>query len=673
MKEFNIVRNDPWLKPFADTIRMRQERAIRKEKELLGNFQSLQEFAVGHLYFGLHREKNSWVIREWAPYADKIYIIGAFTSWKEEESYSMKSLENGVWELLLPLASLKHMDIYRLVVHWPGGKGDRIPAWAWRVIQDDKTKIFNAQVWYPETAYSFKIPVFIRKPEAPLVYEAHIGMATEELKVGSYNEFRENILPRIIKDGYNTIQLMAIQEHPYYGSFGYHVSSFFAPSSRFGSPDDLKRLIDEAHEAGIAVIMDLVHSHAVKNEVEGIGRFDGSPYQYFHDGYRREHVAWDSLCFNYSKNEVLHFLLSNCAYWLCEFNFDGFRLDGITSMLYLDHGLSRDFTGYEMYFDNQEDEDAIVYMMLANKLIHEIKPGSITIAEEMSGMPGLATPAVDGGFGFDYRLAMGIPDFWIKVIKEKSDEQWNVNAIYYELTNRRADEKAIGYAESHDQALVGDKTIIFRLIDKEMYFSMNTTKPSLIVDRGLALHKMIRLITIATAGAGYLNFMGNEFGHPEWIDFPREGNNWSYQYARRQWSLVDNPLLRYHFLGDFDREMINLIKKYKCFNEPFPNKTFDQETDQVLAFRRGKLLFVFNFNPTRSFTGYGIKTVPGKFKIILDSDDIIFGGFGRLDHSIIYFTRSLGKLATGSENLLNLYLPSRTALVFEKLTTPRVR
>jgi 1,4-alpha-glucan branching enzyme len=673
-KQLKIVTNDPLLKDYENTIIQRQERALHKEKELLGDSVTIKDFAAGHLFFGLHRIKKGWVFREWAPNATEIYLTGTFNNWNPgQEQYKLKKLDHGVWEIELNEKSISHGDLYKMIVHWDGGQGERIPAWTRRVIQDEHTKIFSAQVWDPETKYHWKHPDFKRKKEPPLIYEAHIGMATEDYKVGSYAEFRINILPKIIKSGYNTIQLMAIQEHPYYGSFGYHVSSFFAASSRFGTPEELKALVDAAHAAGIAVIMDLVHSHAVKNEIEGIGKLDGSIYQYFHEGARREHVAWDSLCFNYGKNEVMHFLLSNCAFWLGEYKFDGFRMDGITSMLYLHHGLGRDFTNYSMYYDNQEDEDAISYLMIANKLIHQINPAALCIAEEMSGMPGLATPFNDGGYGFDFRLAMGTPDYWIKIIKELPDEKWNVNSIYYELTNRRADEKTVGYAESHDQALVGDKTILFRLIDKDIYFNMAKGKQSLIIDRGLALHKMIRLITISTAGAAYLNFMGNEFGHPEWIDFPRDGNQWSYQYARRQWSLMDNELLRYHFLSDFDREMIRVIKENNCLNEPFPVKCFDREQDQVLAYLRGGLLFVFNFNPNQSFTDYGVKAPPGKYQLILDTDDRLFGGFGRVNPSLTYFTQSLGKLATGSENILKIYIPARIGMVFKKIPTLHAR
>jgi 1,4-alpha-glucan branching enzyme len=496
-------------------------------------------------------------------------------------------------------------------------------------------------------------------------------MATEEFKVGSIREFIGNILPRITDSGYNTIQLMAVQEHPYYGSFGYHVSSFFAVSSRFGTPDELKELIDAAHEHGIAVIMDLVHSHAVKNEVEGLNRFDGTLYQYFHGGLKRNHPAWDSLCFNYKKNEVLHFLLSNCKFWLEEYHFDGFRFDGVTSMLYLDHGLSRDFVNYQMYYDGSQDEDAIVYLTLANKLIHEIRPDAITLAEEMSGMPGTASPIIDGGLGFDYRLAMGTPDYWIKVIKEIPDEQWDVGGLYNELIKKRHDEKTIGYAESHDQALVGDKTIVFRLMDKEIYFNMGKDRPNLVVDRAMALHKMIRLMTIATAGDGYLNFMGNEFGHPEWVDFPRDGNNWSYQYARRQWSLVDNQQLKYHYLSDFDKAMLKLIAEHNILGTSEITLLHENKSAQVIVFKRGELVFVFNFNPKQSFQDYAFQTEAGKYSIVLNTDSLQYGGNGLVDEQMVYYTTFIdNKLMINK--YLKIYIPSRTGLIFKRIPSKGV-
>jgi 1,4-alpha-glucan branching enzyme len=669
VQSLDLIKNDPWLLPYETAINGRRQYAIDKEKELTNNGkQTLSDFASGYLYFGLHKVSGGWVFREWMPHAKAIYLIGTFNNWSKDERYRMTRIGNGNWEIVMEENSLHHEDLFKLYIEWEGGCGERIPAWTRRVVQDEHTKIFSAQVWSPSAPYIFKHKKFIPDTSPLLIYECHIGMASDEEKVGSYKDFRTRILPRIIRDGYNAIQIMAIQEHPYYGSFGYHVSSFFSASSRFGTPEELKELIDEAHSSGIAVIMDIVHSHAVKNEVEGLGRFDGSHDQFFHSGSRREHPTWDSLCFNYGKNEVLHFLLSNCKFWLDEYRFDGFRFDGVTSMLYYSHGLGENFSNYDDYYNGYQDGDAIMYLTLANKLIHEINPLAITIAEEVSGMPGLAVKLEDGGYGFDYRMAMNIPDYWIKTIKEKKDENWYPSSIWWETTNRRADEKTISYTESHDQALVGDKTIIFRLIDAEMYWHMRKDDLNFIVDRGMALHKIIRLVTASTINGGYLNFMGNEFGHPEWIDFPREGNGWSYKYARRQWNLVDDMNLKYHYLGDFDHEMILLIKGVKGFQRMQLFKIWDNDNDQILAYMRHNLFFVYNFNPIRSFTDYGFLTPQGEYEVVLNTDNKRFGGFGLTDDTIHHFTQFDPLYEKEKKGWLKLYLPARSAVVLRMIS-----
>ncbi len=666
----DIIKNDPWLAPFNEAIEGRHSYYLKRLSDLTQNGKiTLSDFATGHLWFGLHRTDEGWVLREWAPNATEIFLIGTFNQWQRMESYRLKKRDGGVWEVKIPSERISHGDLYKLHLTWPGGAGERIPAWAKRVVQDEATTLFSAQVWEPEQRYQFKHSHFKADLSPLLIYETHVGMSTEEEKVGSYNEFREKVLPRVKENGYNAIQIMAIQEHPYYGSFGYHVSSFFAPSSRNGTPEELRELIDTAHAMGIAVIMDIVHSHAVKNEMEGLGRMDGSYDLYFHSNpERRYHQAWDSLCFNYGKDEVLHFLLSNCKYWLDEFRFDGFRFDGVTSMIYLSHGLGEAFSNYGDYYNAGQDGDAICYLTLANKLIHEVNPNAITIAEEVSGMPGLAMTTEAGGYGFDYRMAMNIPDFWIKQIKEKKDEEWYPSAIWWETTNRRADEKTISYAESHDQALVGDKTIVFRLIDADMYWFMSKLmSSSFTVDRGLALHKMIRLVTATTINGGYLNFMGNEFGHPEWIDFPREGNNWSYRYARRQWHLADDQNLKYHELGDFDKAMIHLIRSVPDFQSTQLVKIWDKDEDNILAYMRDDLLFIFNFHPQKSYSDYGILVPQGKYQIILDTDDKAFGGFGQNDDTIHHFTQYDQLYAPDNKGWLKLYLPARTALVMKRI------
>ncbi len=663
-----IYDSDSWLMPYRDAVD-RRHRMILEEREKIAGSQdgSLSGSVNNHLYYGVHRTDSGWVFREWAPNATKIYLIGDFNNWKRSEAYALRPVGNGNWEITLPEMMLEHGTLYKLFIEWPGGGGERIPAYATRAVQDPQTKAFCAQVWCPDTPYGWKHKGPGRRPH-PLIYECHIGMATEREGVGTFTEFRENVLPRIIDLGYDTIQIMALQEHPYYGSFGYQVSNFYALSSRFGTPEEFKQLVDEAHGAGIAVVMDIVHSHSVDNEAEGLGMFDGKEDLYFYRGPQGRHPAWGSRCFDYGKPETKYFLLSNCKYWMEEYHLDGFRFDGVTSMLYWDHGLGKDFVGYDNYFNSGVDENAVAYLALANMLVHEMNADAFTIAEDVSGMAGLAAPFECGGVGFDFRMSMGVADNWIKWIKTLSDWQWSMGEMWWQLTNKRADEKTISYAECHDQAMVGDKTIIFRLMDKEMYTSMNKESQSLIVDRGIALHKMIRLITMATAGNGYLNFMGNEFGHPEWIDFPREGNGWSYKYARRQWSLSEPDYLRYRYLNNFDREMVALCRREDLFDAA-PELLVQDELKKIVIFKRINCIFALNFNPEESFTDYGFGAPSGKYVSVLDTDRPEFDGFSRMERGEEHLTVHK-KSPNGSgkyDDTLQLYLPSRCAVVLKKI------
>ena len=630
------------------------------EREFTYRTTRLSDSCNSYLYYGLHRTNEGWVFREWAPNATAIYLLGEFNDWRKHPDYALTKVGDGNWEIKLPLGALAHEMLYRLLVEWNGGSGERLPSHVRRVIQDEYTKIYSAQVWDPLNPYQMRHER-PKRTDYPLIYEAHIGMSTEHRRVSTFTEFRLFVLPRIVDLGYNTIQLMAVQEHPYYGSFGYQVANFFAVSSRFGTPDELKALIDAAHSMGIRVIMDIVHSHAVNNEEEGLSRFDGSYDQYFYPGERGYHPLWGSRCFDYGKHEVLNFLLSNCKYWLEEFRFDGYRFDGITSMLYWDHGINKDFTEYSLYYDGNQDESAITYLALANRVIHQVDPEAITIAEDMSGMPGVASPLEYGGMGFDYRMNMGTPDYWIKLLKEKRDEEWHVGDLFYELTNKREEEHTISYAESHDQALVGDKTIFFRLVDKAIYTSMSVFDKSVIIDRGMSLHKMIRLVTIGTAADGYLNFMGNEWGHPEWIDFPREGNGWSYDHARRLWSLVDDENLRFRFLNVFDKSMIQMVND-TCVFHWRPEPLVRDNERQVLIFTRGDYLFVFNFNPEKSFPDYVFDAPSGKYTMILNTDNRNFDGLGRIDEKIGHFTRYVSP----GRGQLSLYIPARTGFVLKR-------
>lgn len=649
-----IYETDPYLAPYKEAIEKRHER-ILEERDKIALDGSLADGLNNHLYYGLHRDADGgWVFREWAPNASRIYLIGEFNNWRRTAAYSLNPIGGGNWEIRLPAMFLHHQELYKLFIEWPGGGGERLPSYVRRVVQDPVTKVFCAQVWEPDEQYQWKSARPGARPH-PLIYECHIGMSSEEEKVATFEEFRVNVLPHIEALGYDTIQIMALQEHPYYGSFGYQVSNFYALSSRFGTPEEFKHLVDDAHARGIAVVMDIVHSHSVDNEAEGLSLFDGREDLYFYKGPQGRHPAWGSRCFDYGKSETKYFLLSNCKFWMEEYHLDGFRFDGVTSMLYWDHGLGKDFVGYDNYFNAGVDENAVTYLALAAMLVKELDPDGITIAEDMSGMAGLAAPFEAGGLGFEFRMAMGVADHWIKWLKEKTDDQWSMGEIWWELTNKREDEKTISYAECHDQALVGDKTLIFRLIDKEMYTSMNIDSQSIVVDRGIALHKMIRLVTIATAGDGYLTFMGNEFGHPEWIDFPRAGNGWSYKYARRQWSLCKPDYLRYKYLMNFDSDMIHLFRKENLLAYK-PELIRADEEKKVLIFRRKNYIFALDFNPSESFTGYAVEAPEGDWELELDSDEKRYDGFSRLKEGEVHH----------SDTGITMYLPSRCALVFRR-------
>lgn len=671
----DLLKRDPYLKNHENEIR-RRYKCFQEQLLQIENCEGLLEFCKSYERYGIHRlPDNSIHILEWAPGAEAVFLRGDFNAW-ERLTHPFKKLPYGKWELTLPpkadgSCQIPHLDRIKIVIlnKTTGELADRNSPWATYVVRDKNVPQFGQRFWDPpeNERYKFKHPK-VPIPKSLRIYECHIGIASEDYWVANYANFKDNVLPRIKNQGYNAIQIMAIMEHAYYASFGYQVTSFFAASSRYGTPEELKALVDRAHEMGIYVLLDVVHSHASKNVLDGLNEFDGTSSCYFHDGGRGTHPLWDSRLFDYTQMETLRFLLSNCYWYLQEYQFDGFRFDGVTSMLYHSHGMGHGFSGdYNEYFGLNSDTESLVYLMLANHMIHKLFPNAITIAEDVSGMPALCRPVDEGGGGFDFRLGMAIPDLWIKLLKEQKDEDWNMGTIVHTMANRRWMEKTVAYAESHDQALVGDKTLAFWLMDKEMYTNMSVlTELNPIVDRGIALHKIIRMITHALGGEAWLNFIGNEFGHPEWLDFPRAGNNESYHHARRQWHLVDDSLLRYRFLNNFDRALNETEDKYHWLPAPPAYVSWKHEDDKVVAFERAGLLFVINFHPFRSFSDYqvGIDT-PGKYKVVLDSDAEEFGGHKRIDRGVDTFT--FNNPFAGRRNSIKAYIPSRVGLIYARV------
>ena len=663
---YRILELNPQLAPFAGDIDLRMFLYRATRDRILKEGQSLNDFANAYEFFGFHHVDGGWYYREWAPSAYQLYLEGDFNNWNQT-SHPLTPIGDGNWEIFLPGDdALWDGCKVKTVVDANMTRTEHIPLYARRAVQDKKTRLFCAEVVDDRKTFQWTDQSF-QGEDSLFIYEAHVGMAQEEGKVGSYREFADLILPRIKKAGYNTVQLMAIMEHPYYGSFGYQVSNFYAASSWFGKPEDLKYLINTAHSMGIRVLLDVVHSHAVKNTAEGINMFDGTTWQFFHDGPKGDHPAWGTKCFDYGKTGVLHFLLSDLKFWMTEYHFDGFRFDGVTSMLYHDHGLGTDFNTNDKYFSFNTHTEAITYLQLANELIHQVNPAAITIAEDMSGMPGMCLPISDGGIGFDYRLAMGLPDMWVRTVKEKKDEFWDIFKMWCEMCMRRPGEGTVAYVESHDQALVGDKTMIFRLADAAMYTDMEKTTHNPVIDRAIALHKMIRLFTMAGGGEAYLNFMGNEFGHPEWIDFPREGNGWSFHYCRRQWSLRDNPKLKYEWLGQFDEDMVHLAKEANLFDQRMGNLRLIDSTRQVIVFYRSGLLFALNFSPCNSYTDVEISLPDiADYEVAMCSDDAKYGG-----NDLVAHMKYPAQVDKEGNSTIKLYLPARTAVVLKELKRPK--
>ena len=661
---YRILELNPQLQSFAGDIDLRMFLYRATKGRILGEGQTLNDFANAHNYYGFHHVDGGWYYREWAPSAYQLYLEGEFNNWNQT-SHPLTRLDNGNWELYLEGDdALWDGCKVKTVVDANMTRTEHLPLYCRRAVQNKTNNSFEAEVVDDRKVFDWTDAGFVGEDKL-YIYEAHVGMAQEEGRVGTYREFADITLEHIKAAGYNTIQLMAIMEHPYYGSFGYQVSNFYAASSWFGKPEDLKYLVNKAHAMGIRVLLDLVHSHAVKNTAEGINMFDGTTWQFFHDGDKGEHPAWGTKCFDYGKTGVLHFLLSNLKFWMTEYHFDGFRFDGITSMLYHDHGLGTDFNDNSKYFSYNTHTEAITYLQLANELIRQVNPKAVTIAEDMSGMPGMALPIEDGGIGFDYRLGMGLPDMWIKAVKGQ-DQFWDINKMWGDMCLRRPGENTIAYVESHDQALVGDQTMIFRLAGAGMYTDMDKSCHNPSIDRAIALHKMIRLFTLAGGGEGYLNFMGNEFGHPEWIDFPREGNGWSFHYCRRQWSLKNNGFLKYEWLDKFDKDMVQLTKENNMFNQRMADMMLMKGPEQTCAFYRNGLLFVFNFHFANSLNNVLIPVhQPGEYTVVLSSDDAKYGGYENVK------VQTYSTKVFDGKHYIELYIPARTCFVLkEKVILP---
>ncbi|XP_058788144.1 1,4-alpha-glucan-branching enzyme 3, chloroplastic/amyloplastic [Vicia villosa] len=561
------------------------------------------------------------------------------------------------------IPGIPHGSKYRVYFNTTNGPLERVPAWATYVQPELDGRQAYAIHWEPppEDVYKWKNQS-PKVPKSLRIYEAHIGISGSEPKISSFNDFTDKTLPYIKEAGYNAIQLIGVVEHKDYFTVGYRVTNFYATSSRYGTPDDFKRLVDEAHGLGLLVFMEIVHSYAAADEMVGLSLFDGSNDCYFHSGKRGQHKFWGTRMFKYGDVDVLHFLLSNLNWWIEEYQIDGFQFHSLSSMIYTHNGFAS-FTGdLEEYSNQYVDKDALLYLIMANEILHVLHPNIITIAEDATYYPGLCEPTSQGGLGFDYYVNLSAPEMWSTFLETVPDHEWSMTKIVNTLVSKKENaNKMLLYAENHNQSISGRRSlaeVLFGEIDEhsEHY------KESLL--RGSSLHKMIRLITLTIGGRAYMNFMGNEFGHPKRVEFPTSSNDYSYSLANRQWDLLEKDGV-HRDLFTFDKDMMRLDKNERVLSRGFPSFHHVNDSSKVISYVRGPLLFIFNFHPTDSYDSYtvGVEEA-GEYQLILNTDEIKYAGQGILRENQ-YFQRTISKRVDGHRNCIEVQLPSRTAQVYK--------
>ena len=651
-----LMERDPSLNPWAGDIRMHLDRYNERRWRLAGDG-SLSEFANGYHYFGFHRTDEGWAFREWLPGADAVWLTGDFNNW-QRYACPLIPIGNGVWEVRLRgQDALKHGQMVKLIVGRQGASFERVPAYIHRCVKDHIGGALCGEIWMPGQPFQWTDGDFFRfkRPRSPMIYEAHVGMAQEHGRVGSFREFADETLGWVQYAGYNTVLLMAVQEDPDYASMGRRVANFFAPSHRFGTPEDLKYLVNKAHELDISVLMEVCCCWASPNVGEGLSQQDGTDWQYFLTGPRGWHPKHGTRLFDYGRDDVLHFLLSNLKYWMEEYHFDGFRFDGVTSMLYENHGMSA-FDRPDAYFSMNTNVDARIFLMLANELIHGFNDKAMTIAEEDSGFPGMCLPLEYGGVGFDYRQDEGVQALWAALIRDQRQQDWDMSRLWATLTAGRPGEMRLCSPEPRERSLMA------RMAGEALETGMGKEDKDPEVDRAADMQKAIRLLTCALSGNGFLTFMGNEFGHPDRVDFPRAENRFSGLNARRRWSLVNDWSLKYEWLANFDRAMTFLFNRFAIHCAGDPERLLIDDEKKLIAFSRGGMLFVFNLHPTQDARRVFINAGSGAYRAALTTDEWPFGGRERVSKEAAFRTSD----APGGTGFF-IDLPCRFGAVFERL------
>ncbi len=572
----------------------------------------------------------------WAPNAKRVSVIGDFNLWDGRRHQMQLNGESGVWELFIP--GLQEFDIYKYEIktneNYLLEKSDPYAFFS-------ETRPKTASVVYDVNKYKWNDQEWIEKRKSkknlnkPIsIYEVHLGswmrVTEEDNRFLTYRELVDKLIPYVLDMNYTHIELMPISEYPYDPSWGYQVTGYFAPTSRFGTPDDFKYFIDKCHENGIYVILDWVPAHFPKDS-HGLAKFDGTSL-YEHDNKAQgEHPDWGTLIFNYGRREVKNFLISNALFWLKKYHIDGLRVDAVASMLYLDYGKS-DGNWVPNMYGGRENLEAVEFMKHLNSIVEEFIPGALLIAEESTSWGGVTNNVEYDGLGYSLKWNMGwMNDFLFYMENDSIHRKYHHNNLTFSMVYAYTEKFIL--VLSHDEVVHGKKSLLSKMPGDDWQKFANL--------------RVAYGFMYAHPGKKLL-FMGSEFG--QW----------------REWSedrSIDWHLLEYDNhkqLQSYVRDLNKLYKEEKAlWEKDFHTEGFEwidcQDAERsIVAFRRlgheEEIIIVCNFTPVPLVDHKLNVWFDGKYEEILNSDDVKYGGSGIINEGTI-------EIVGDSQKQLNLKVP----------------